>query len=75
MELGLFAVGMELLATVTRSSPALGGLFCLFSIGSVLRLGRQQVVDLATGEAVNKRDGDAAIEQQALAGVGLRDIR
>ena len=74
VELGLFAVGMELLATVTRSSPALG-LFCLFSIGGVLRLGGQQVVDLATGETVNKRDGDAAIEQQALAGVGLRDIR
>ena len=72
-------VGVEGGHFVERSgeaaAPPSGGLFCLFSIGGVLRLGGQQVVDLATGETVTKRDGDAAIEQQALAGVGLRDIR
>ena len=44
-------------------------------MGKILRAGRQQVVDLSTGETIYKRDGDIFIEQQALAGIGVRNIR
>ena len=43
-------------------------------MGKILRAGRQQVINLSTGETVYKRDGDISIEQQALAGIGVRDV-
>ena len=43
-------------------------------MGKILRAGGQQVIDLPTGETVYKRDGDISIEQQALTGIGVRDI-
>lgn len=44
-------------------------------MGQILRTSGQKVVDLPTGEAVYKGDGDIAIEQQPLAGIGMGDVR
>ena len=47
----------------------------VFSLmGHILRAGRQQIVNLTTREAVNKRDSHIPIEQQAIARVGVGDV-
>ena len=61
--LALFAE-LGLRDTLSRSA-----LIRLSLMGHILRAGRQQIVNLTTREAINKRDSHIPIEQQALARV------